>query len=147
MSTPPGGFVVPNPDDIAGRPVWLVHPWSLADPPAGLPAGSVKVGIVLADWHAVWPWNERRWRFVAGRMDQLCDLLWCGDGTELQAALAGAPQVQGIDTAHLGAWPGRRWLAPSTRLFDDPGRRCASFSQFWTRVTKRMVDAAELLSE
>jgi deoxyribodipyrimidine photo-lyase len=144
MSTPPGGFVVPNPDDIAGRSVWLVHPWSLADPPAGLPEGCLKVGVTLAEWHAAWPWSEARWRFVSGRMQGLCDRLWHADGATLHAALAAAPRVQGIDNPHLGAWPGRRWLAPMPRLFDDPPRRCNSFSQFWTRVTRRLTDAAEL---
>jgi deoxyribodipyrimidine photo-lyase len=145
LSTPPGGFAAPDAARIAGRPVWLVHPWSLADPPTDLPAGSLKVGIVLAEWLAAWPWSARRWRFVEERMRVVCDLLWCGDGAALHAALAGAQPVQGIDNAHLGAWPGRRWLRPPARLFDEPGRRCASFSQFWTRVTKRLVDAGDVL--
>jgi deoxyribodipyrimidine photo-lyase len=129
---------------VAGRPVWLVHPWSLADPPAALPTGCAKVGITVAEWHAAWPWSAARWSFVGRRMHALSDVLWHADGATLHAALAQAGSVQGIDNPHLGRWPGRRWLAPMPRLFDDPGRRCGSFSQFWTRVTRGLMDAGEL---
>jgi deoxyribodipyrimidine photo-lyase len=141
----PAGFVVADAGSVAGRPVWLVHPWSLADPPAGLPDGCLKVGVTLAEWHAAWPWSEARWRFVAGRMQALCDRLWHADGATLYGALSATHSVQGVDNPHLGAWPGRRWLAPVPRLFDDPGRRCNSFSQFWTGVTKRLVGAGDAL--
>jgi deoxyribodipyrimidine photo-lyase len=142
---PPAGFEAPDATVVAGRPVWLMHPWALAEAPATLPPGTLKIGVLVAEWHAAWPWSAARWRFVARRLQQACDRVWCASGAALNAALAPASSVQGIDNPHLGTWPGRRWLAPMPRLFDDPPRRCGSFSQFWTQVTRRRTDAAELL--
>ena len=142
---PPVAFGPPDPARVLGRAVWLVHPWSLAEPPADLPADTLRVGICVAEWHAAWPWSEARWRFVGDRMAALCTVLWHADGATLHAALSGAGSVQGIDDPHLGGWAGRQWLSPPARLFASPARRCGSFSQFWTQVTRRMTDAAELL--
>jgi len=144
-AVPLPGFGPPEPLRLQGRSVWLVHPWSLADPPASLPQGTLRLGICIDEWHAAWPWSAARWRFVGERMAALCAALWHADGPALHAALAEAASVQGIDDAHLGTWPGRRWLAPPARLFASPQRRCGSFSQFWTQVTRRVTDAAELL--
>jgi deoxyribodipyrimidine photo-lyase len=143
---PPPGWGAPQAALVQGRPVWLVHPWSLADPPAGLAEGPLRIGIAVAEWHADWPWSARRWRFVDARMRRLCDHLWFGNGASLQAALATAAEVQGVDNPHLGDWPGRRWLAPAPRLLASPSRPCTSFSQFWTRVTRGLDDAGSLLS-
>ena len=66
-------LALPDPAAVAGREVWLVHPWNLGELPASLPADTV-VGIFLSDFHRLWPWNERRWRFVARRMAELAPL-------------------------------------------------------------------------
>jgi len=142
-AAPPAGlFGAPNAAAVAGRPVWLVHAWALADAPPGV----LRVGVLDAGFHARWPWSAARWHFVTARMQACCDLLWWGTGPELVAALAGAASVQGAHDAHLGADWRALPLAPAARLFAEPGRPCTSFSQFWSRVTKGLNEAAELLS-
>ncbi len=141
QSAPPAGaFAAPDAAAVAGRHIWLVHPWSLGDAPPGL----LRVGVLDSDFHARWPWSGARWRFVATRMQACCDVTWRGPGDALRAALSGAASVQGIHDPHLGAGWQALPLQPPARLFDDPPRRCHSFSQFWTRVTKGLTDAGEL---
>ncbi|MDP1238671.1 hypothetical protein Q6335_27930, partial [Klebsiella pneumoniae] len=52
----------PEASVVAGREVWLVHPWNLGDPPPGLSEGTLVVGVLVDDFHRAWPWTERRWR-------------------------------------------------------------------------------------
>ena len=65
----------------------------------------------VADFHRLWPWNERRWRFVAGRMAEIAGLRWHGDADSIGTALRQARRVQGIDEPHLAPWM-PRWAAP-----------------------------------
>ncbi|MFX5999250.1 hypothetical protein ABTF05_23000, partial [Acinetobacter baumannii] len=45
------GSLTPEAQAVAGRDVWLVHPWSLGDLPADLPADTIVVGLYLSDFH------------------------------------------------------------------------------------------------
>lgn len=54
------GLTAPDAAAVTGRDVWLVHPWSLGELPASLPAGTQVIGVFVADFHRVWPLNERR---------------------------------------------------------------------------------------
>ncbi len=138
---PPGLFGPPDASAAAGQPVWLVHAWALAEPPPG----RLRVGVLDADFHARWPWSAARWRFVTTRMQACCDLLWWGSASQIAAALRAAASVNGVCDAHLA----RDWqllaLAPAAQLFRPPARHCTSFSQFWTRATKGVIQAAELV--
>jgi deoxyribodipyrimidine photo-lyase len=147
-SHPPDDLGLTEPDaaSIAGRDVWLVHPWSLGALPA-LPPDTLMIGVFVADFHRDWPWSERRWRFVGSRMADLAAQRWHGDAVAIGAALAGARSVRSIDEPHLAPWLAR-WsvcdAAPA--LFPQVDRRCDSFSQWWTRATKRPGSVAELLA-
>jgi deoxyribodipyrimidine photo-lyase len=119
------------PADVALRPAapprgaWLVHAWALGPPPAG-PAA---VPVFVAAFHRRWPWSARRWSFVATRMAALGGAPhWCEGGLPAQAV--------GLADPHLADPPAPAGWRPVSRLFDDPGRRCASFSQFWARVSR-----------
>jgi len=144
LACPPAGFTAPDATSIRGRPVWLAHPWSLAGAPAGLPAGTMRIGVCVAGWHADWPWSEARWRFVGQRLAASCDRLWFADESLLRNALAAAGSVQGIADPHMPGLSAQFRLDAPQRLFASPPRRCASFSQFWRQVTKRLSLAAEL---
>jgi deoxyribodipyrimidine photo-lyase len=118
---PPPGVVL----ERAAPPAesWLVHPWSLREPPPERTA----VGVFAASFHAAWPWNARRWQFVATRMAALCERsLW----------LEGAPPGDARATAdpHLAGHWALRAGTPVPRLFGDPGERCRSFTQYYARV-------------
>jgi deoxyribodipyrimidine photo-lyase len=136
----------PDPAAVAGRDVWLVHPWALGEPPADLPADAVVLGVCVADAHRAWPWTASRWRFVGTRMAALAPLRWWGDAASIAAALASARQVRSLADPHIDRWlAGHVALAPPPALFPVVDRRCDSFSQWWTRATRGLKDAAELL--
>jgi deoxyribodipyrimidine photo-lyase len=131
--------------DVAGRDVWLIHPWVLGEPPFDLPAGCLRVGWWPAEHHAAWPWSAARWAFVGARLTALADLQWQGSHQQLLQALASARSVQTTADMHVGALlpPFVEQRAP-LRLFPlvEDGL-CASFSTWWrcsTRGMRRLSD-------
>ncbi len=131
------GFVAPDATAVAGRDVWLVHPWMLGDLPVGLPADTLVVCVLVGEFHRAWPWSERRWHFVASRMAALGGLRWQGDAASIGKGLAGARRVRSIAEPHLAAWlPGWSECIPAPALFPALDRPCSSFSQWWTRVSR-----------
>jgi len=141
------GSTAPDAAAVAGRDVWLVHPWSLGDLPAALPADTLVIGAFVADFHRAWPWSERRWHFVGSRMADLAAERWHGDAAAIGAALKGARRVRSIDEPHLAPWLAC-WAecqaAPA--LFAPVDRRCDSFSQWWARASRGLDSAADLLA-
>jgi len=61
--------------------------------------------------------------------------------------LSGARRVRSIDEPNLAPWL-QSWAAceSAPALFPQVDRRCDSFSQLWTRATKRLGSVAELLA-
>lgn len=136
------GGRLPGAQAVAGRNVWLVHPWALADLPADPPDNTLCCGVWPQEAHAAWPWSARRWAFVADRMAALGAPGVLADSAMLRQALAGAASVHCTDNLHLPAgWPAA-WRQPAPRLLADPARLCGSFSQFW-RQALRGVDRLE----
>ncbi len=146
---------------VAGRDVWLVHPWSLGPLPPDLSPNTLVLGICIADFHQQWPWSERRWRFVGQRMAEVVQqsmqgsaaqadtpaTCWYADAAALITALAQASSVRSVAEPHLDPW--LETLAQCTAapaLFAPVDRRCDSFSQWWNRVTKGVTSAEELLA-
>ena len=146
--TPPAGFgwALPDAAAVAGRDVWLVHPWNMGELPATLPSDAVAVGVFVSDFHRAWPWSEKRWRFVCDRMTELATVRWVGDAASIGEALKSARRVRSTDEPHLKPWLGA-WAdcqaAPA--LFPAVDRRCDSFSQWWNRVSRGVESAADLL--
>ena len=141
------GLTAPDAAAVAGRNVWLVHPWSLGELPTALPADTLVIGVFVADFHHVWPWNERRWRFIGSRMAELAAQCWHGDAAAIGAVLQGARRVRSIDEPHLAPWLAR-WAAceAARALFPPVDPRCDSFSQWWTRASRGLNSAADLLT-
>lgn len=141
------GLEPPNAALVAGRNVWLVHPWSLGELPTTLPTDTVVIGIFVDDFHRTWTWSDRRWQFVGRRMAALTSIRWHGDATAIGAALSQAGQVRAIDEPHLTPWLAR-WAtceaAPS--LFPRVDQRCDAFSRWWSRTTHGLVSANDLLA-
>jgi deoxyribodipyrimidine photo-lyase len=140
------GTAAADPALVKGRDVWLVHPWNLGVLPA-LPPGTLVLGLFLADFHRAWPWSERRWRFVGTRMAALTSHRWYDGAVALGAALAGARRVRSVDEPHLApslaCWA-ECVAAPA--LFPPVAGRCDSFSQWWTRASRGLQSAADLLA-
>jgi deoxyribodipyrimidine photo-lyase len=131
---------------FARRDVWLVHPWSLREAPSDLLAGALHTGVWLDDFHREWPWSAARWRFTSARMAGLTSTQCRGDAAAWRAALASARSVRGWRDPHLGDAFNAFDLQSPTPLFAEPGLCCASFSQFWNRATRGVVQASELLA-
>jgi deoxyribodipyrimidine photo-lyase len=148
-SAPPAPLGVgdaPAPQTLQGREVWLVHPWALRAPEASVPSDAVCIGIYLKEHHRRWPWPEARWRWVDAAMAAVAPVRWHADTQGLTRALAGAARVRSVADPHLS-----RWLEPIAQLGDAPllfpavERRCTSFSQWWTRTTRGLQQAEQLL--
>ena len=147
-TTPPSdcGWTAPDSQDVADRDVWLVHPWNLGELPASLPTGTVVVGVLLNEFHQVWPWSERRWRFVASRMADMVTLRWQGDAATIGAALKAARRVGSVDEPHLGPWlAGLATCEAAPALFPVVERPCDAFSQWWTRALRGIESTDDLL--
>ena len=132
-----GMLATPSAADLAGRDIWLVHPWALGDPPADLPAGCLRVGLLLTEFHDRWPWSPARWAFVGQRMAELAPQCWCLSGDALARALASARSVQTLADPHLDALlPAAVLRRPAPQLFAQVRRPCSSFSQWWAQVSR-----------
>jgi deoxyribodipyrimidine photo-lyase len=151
LQRPPAdlGLAPPSPVDVEqlrGRDVWLVHPWALRPPPADLPKGALVIGMYLREHHQAWPWPEARWRWVDAAMSAVTAQRWYVDAAGLARALAGAPRVRSVDDPHLKPWiPGVAQWDPAPNLFPPVERPCNSFSQWWTRATRGLHQAEDLL--
>lgn len=138
----PAPAALPAAADLAGRAVWLVHPWALGDPPP-IP-GLLRLGVWPAEFHARWPWRAARWRFVAQRMAAITDATAWADSAALRQALTGAARVRCVDNLHLpGAWPAAWRQAPPPWL-PEPPRLCTSFSQFWRQSSRGLQRLEDL---
>ena len=141
------GSTAPDAAAVAGRDVWLVHPWSLGELPASLPAETQVIGVFVADFHHAWPWSERRWHFVGSRMAELAPQRWHGDAGAIGAALKGARSVRSVVEPHLAPCLARWAECESVpTLFPPVDRRCDSFSSWWNRATRGLNTAVELLA-
>ena len=151
LSSPPADLRLDAPaaaqvEALQGCEVWLVHPWALRPPPADLPQDVVVVGLYLEEHHLKWPWPEARWRWVDAAMSALTEQRWYANAAGLARALAGAPRVRSVDDPHLRPWiPGVAQWDPAPNLFPPVERPCSSFSQWWTRATRGLHQAEELL--
>ena len=149
LSCPPEDLActAPQAANVAGRDVWLVHPWSLGALPAAWGRDAVAVGVFVADFHRAWPWSAQRWRFAGSRMAELATARWHGDAAAIGAALKGARSVRSIDEPHLAPWLAT-WAAcdAAPALFPRVDRRCESFSAWWTCATRGLGSAADLLA-
>lgn len=131
------GFGAPEPERVAGRPVWLMHPWCLRRPPPG----RLVVAACAAEFHAAWPWSPARWGFVTGPMAAHAQLRWFASAAGIAEALRQAERVDTVDDPHLPrAW--RAWARPMPDGFAEPGRACGSFSAWWKQVQRAAARAA-----
>ncbi len=149
LSVPPDewGATVPESITVAGRDVWLVHPWNLGELPADLPADTVVIGLLLSDFHRAWPWSERRWRFVGSRLRELTGICWYADSVSIGQVLASAKQVRSVSNPHLAPYL-EQWseCAPAPLLFPAIDKLQPSFSKWWARASRDFRTTADLLA-
>jgi deoxyribodipyrimidine photo-lyase len=149
--SPPAKLGLNAPDaaavqQIKGRDVWLVHPWALRAPPADVGKDTVILGVYLQEHHSAWPWSEARWRWVDSAMAEVTQQRWWVDSAGLAAALVGAASVRSVEDPHITAWlKPLAQLDAAPTLFPQVDLPCSSFSQWWTRTTRGIHSAADLL--
>ncbi|AYR22665.1 FAD-binding domain-containing protein [Herbaspirillum rubrisubalbicans] len=149
LSAPPEHLcsVAPAAPAVAGRDVWLVHPWSLGELPADLPADTLVLGLYLSDFHLLWPWAPRRWAFVGARMKEMTALCWHGDAASVGRALKAARSVRCQVDPHLAPWlPLWAQCVNPPALFPPVDKPCDLFTQWWRRSTQGLQTAAQLLA-
>ena len=145
LSSAPPASTAPQAADVAGRDVWLVHPWALGEPPADLPPNTVCVGLWLAEHHNAWPWSVARWAFVSERMTALTLLRWHANRETLTQVLAGARSVQTLGDPHISAsLPPEVVQRAPPALFAEVNLHCRSFSSWWNRTTRGMKTLNDL---
>jgi len=152
---------VPEPTAVAGRDVWLLHPWSLGAVPQSAGADVLVLGVGLAECHVPMPWSAGRWNFVTEGLRCQTPHLWWGSVAEIAQALQGARSVGWQSEAHADAalerlqallQTGPLPAAPSPTttpkpvvkayaqplLFEEVDAYCDSFSQWWrkTRIAR-----------
>ena len=133
---------------IAGRDVWLVHPWALRQPPSGLTDNSVIIGVYLREHHETWPWSDTRWRWVDTAMSEVTPHRWLLSVGELSVALKKATRVRSVDDLHVRHLvKNLAELVPAPMLFSSVDRRCSSFSHWWKQTTRGFTQAEELLQK
>lgn len=131
---------------LRGREVWLVHPWALRAPPQDLPGNAECLGVYLCEHHAAWPWPETRWRWVDGAMARVAPRRCFMRARDLAAALSGAERVRTVHDPHLSHYLDTfTRMDPAPALFPPVERPCGSFSQWWTRATRGLREARELM--
>ena len=150
-SKPPACLKLNAPDEefthhLGGRDVWLVHPWALRAPPTDLPSRVEIIGVYLKEHHEAWPWPEARWRWVDAAMAEVTERRWFLDSRTLERALAKARSVRAVDDPHIRhLLKPTAQLTPSPSLFASLEQICGSFSQWWTRATRGLKRAEDLL--
>ena len=146
LHAPPGvPLQGPRAADVAGRDVWLVHPWALGKSPPDLPRGFLAVGWWPTEHHATWAWSAARWNFVSTRMAMIAPVFWLARRDELAMALSAARSVQTWAHPNVSALLPRQVVQrPKTRLFAEVGTPCPSFSAWWSRCTRGVQTLADL---
>jgi hypothetical protein len=139
------------PDGAHNFAVELIHPWALSERSTAANAQYLlRIGVVHAAAHTRWPWSLRRWQFVVARMQAVCDVVFMGDVAQL-AQCSGWPARQHIAVQSTLFEGYRDVLAqiatvlPQPKLFVQPDKLCASFSQFYERVQRTQPDFAKLI--
>ena len=135
---------------VAGRHIWLHHPWSLASHDIAESENVLHIGVGLEACHAATPWSARRWDFVTrGLAAQTTPNLplWWGSAEHIAHALQQAASVRWAPDPHADpaleqvqrriekANP-QCELGPQTTpdLFGPVDRHCRSFSEWWKKT-------------
>lgn len=147
-SEPPAEYDVqtPDPRHVAGKMVWLVHPWHLADLPQDLPADIVPIGVIWSELLQAYPWNEHRWSFVMQRMKSMTRECWWGSEIEVLRALAQASQVLIVDHLCLPQQLGENVIRlPMPRLFRQVDSLQSTYAKWWVQVNRQVRHLQQLV--
>jgi deoxyribodipyrimidine photo-lyase len=133
--------------DIAGRDVWLHHPWAINATPDHISTDALHIGIGIGTQHASTPWSESRWDFVTRGLKAHTKRLWWGSTEQMASALRHANSVQWHPDPHadkaltrlqdaLQLSNTQQVVGPRELpcLFEPVDTYCRSFSEWWKRT-------------
>jgi deoxyribodipyrimidine photo-lyase len=120
----------------------VVHAWGLRAQSL-VPSDSAKnlyrLGVIHLPSHASWPWSQKRWQFVLGRMGAICNAVFIGDASNLKKVLLNLRRSYYVNEP--GAAATRQALTDSElvlleppQLFKAPNVFCPSFSKYFRCV-------------
>jgi deoxyribodipyrimidine photo-lyase len=135
---------------VAGRKVWLHHPWSLGPGPTTLPADVLHIAVGIDTCHTDTPWSQRRWDFVTQGLNAQADPLlplWWGSAESVACALQSARSVHWQPDPHVDSAFARLQAQlrqrnphqvtgpqPAPCLFEPVTSYCRSFSVWWRQT-------------
>jgi deoxyribodipyrimidine photo-lyase len=122
---------------LGDGPIVLRHPWSLGARPA---VPGRRIGMLVSDFHAEFPWSAGRWAFVLQAMAGATDAIVLASRAEWRDWLhARRHPVCALATLNPGYAdvldPRRITVVPVESPFAEPDRLCRSFSAYWKAVT------------
>jgi deoxyribodipyrimidine photo-lyase len=135
-----------------GKEIELVHAWGLRANslvPSDAARNVYRLGVIHLPAHRLWPWSERRWQFVLGRMVAICDSLFIGDAGKLRQCLSKSERIYAVnepgavDTLRALTHAGLTLIEPPA-LFRSPEDFCPSFSKYFRLVTECATPASAL---
>ncbi len=135
---------------VAGRDVWLHHPWSLGVGPDVLPANVLRIGVGFESSHSTSPWSQQRWDFVTqglrAQTDGTLPMVW-GSPETVATLVRSAHSVHWQPVPHANPALQRmqallqrddpqRSVEPRAEpcLFEPVDTYCPSFSAWWKVV-------------
>ena len=135
---------------VAGRHVWLHHPWALASEDTSGFDDVLHIGVGLEGCHSASPWSQRRWDFVTrGLVAQTTPALplWWGSTEKIAQALQHAASVRWQPDPHVDEALGQMQtllkeanplcdVGPQAAvcLFEPVETYCRSFSEWWKKT-------------
>jgi deoxyribodipyrimidine photo-lyase len=135
---------------LAGRPVWLHHPWALASDDTSGFDDVLHIGVGLEGCQSDSPWSARRWDFVTrGLAAQTTSTLplWWGSVEQIAQALQHAASVRWKPDPHVDGALGQMQMLlkevnpqcdvgpqASVCLFEPVEKYCRSFSEWWKKT-------------
>jgi deoxyribodipyrimidine photo-lyase len=145
-----GEFSVPSPTPDGVKAIQLIHPWDLkaCTDEAEQGANTLKVGLILEEFHEKFPWSAARWQFVFECMAQHCDEVWVVEKVGMNAVKNGLKEFtdrggrvqirECLNPAYaeaLSHWPVNRQAVGT--IFPNPTMFQQSFSRFYSKATSR----------
>jgi deoxyribodipyrimidine photo-lyase len=121
----------------------LLHPWALRWPAREqnrVQTISPAIGLIVPEFHDVFPWSAQRWNFVLQAMRECCDQVWIVG--EVSKPALGTICVRHTLNPHYADFIAACVATGATstaapRAFIDPDKFHRSFSSFWHLASKQ----------
>lgn len=116
----------------------LVHAWALRSTSSVIQPRErlLRLGVIHLPEHVKWPWSRNRWHFVMTRMSEICDAIFVGDLSGIDAVVATKTSLycQSVsgqnETIRVISRLSPTWCETAP-LVPEPRHLCDSFSRYF----------------